>query len=354
MDKRDEAVRHVEKSLRNFVTQDPSIIKWHPDIAVKSGGRKYRYAPVPWVRLYSEKHSPSAGKGFYLVYLFAADGSAVYLSINQGTSQPGTTRPVSGGDNLKAKAAEARHAIRQWRISPALSKAEISIDLHGSKRGVLSAYSRKRIRNYEDVNVLAIRYDATNMPSDDVLHQDLKQMLPLLWMLYGEVTPETVSPSNASIAPLAVKTTDRLGTQGRQMNSIKRKAIEVHAEDIAESWLRNQGWHVKRIGAYRLGYDLLCTRGRQELHVEVKGTQTRGEEVILTRGEVEHVRGGRCEEKHALIVCSNIEIQLVEGAPKCSGGTILVLEPWDIVDEKLTPQEYSYLVPHDQGIRIWD
>jgi hypothetical protein len=46
-------------------------------------GRKTR---IPWVRIYSKERSPSATESRYLVYLFAADGSAVYLSVNQGTA----------------------------------------------------------------------------------------------------------------------------------------------------------------------------------------------------------------------------------------------------------------------------
>lgn len=47
-------------------------------------GRKAR---VPWVRIYSETHSPSATNGWYVVLLFAADGSAAYLALGSGTSQ---------------------------------------------------------------------------------------------------------------------------------------------------------------------------------------------------------------------------------------------------------------------------
>ncbi len=44
---------------------------------------------VPWVRLFDPEHSPKATAGWYLVFLFAADGSACYLSLNQGTSRAG-------------------------------------------------------------------------------------------------------------------------------------------------------------------------------------------------------------------------------------------------------------------------
>ena len=56
-------------------------------LQVKAGGRQANFGPLPWVRIYSPRYAPTAQAGIYLVYLFAADGSRVYLSLNQGTSE---------------------------------------------------------------------------------------------------------------------------------------------------------------------------------------------------------------------------------------------------------------------------
>ena len=58
-----------------------------PGIELRVEGRDGagRKSKVPWIRIYSEKHSPSATEGWYVVFLYAADGSAVFLSLNQGT-----------------------------------------------------------------------------------------------------------------------------------------------------------------------------------------------------------------------------------------------------------------------------
>jgi len=58
-----------------------------PHLEVEHGGMAGSYAVIPWVRVYSASHSPSATQGTYLVFLFAADGDRAYLSINQGTSE---------------------------------------------------------------------------------------------------------------------------------------------------------------------------------------------------------------------------------------------------------------------------
>jgi hypothetical protein len=58
------------------------------DLEVDRGGQQGYVSPYPWVRIYSKRYAPSAQHGIYLVYLFAADGSRAYLSLNQGTSVP--------------------------------------------------------------------------------------------------------------------------------------------------------------------------------------------------------------------------------------------------------------------------
>jgi hypothetical protein len=58
------------------------------DLRVHAGGDMGYISPFPWVRVYSDIYAHSAQNGIYLVYLFAADGSRVYLSLHQGTSVP--------------------------------------------------------------------------------------------------------------------------------------------------------------------------------------------------------------------------------------------------------------------------
>jgi hypothetical protein len=76
------------------------------DFRVKAGGRQSQVAPVGWVRLYSPLYSPHTTRGFYLVYLFSADGAAVYISLNQGTSEfrSGKWRPRTDPRELETRA----------------------------------------------------------------------------------------------------------------------------------------------------------------------------------------------------------------------------------------------------------
>ena len=56
-----------------------------------------------------------------------------------------------------------------------------------------------------------------------------------------------------------------------------RKKIELWAEDMAFDYFTGLGWNAKRVGSEKRGYDLECgNKDRQMLHLEVKGTRTRG------------------------------------------------------------------------------
>ncbi|QNN53565.1 MrcB family domain-containing protein [Nocardioides mesophilus] len=120
-------------------------------------------ADVPWVTVYGDSDNNSARGGVYVVYLFAADGSAVYLTLAQGVSN------VKGGNVvLKKRAADIRDAITsrgQW-----LEK----IDLRSRAMRPL---------RYEASAAYAIRYERNSVPALNVLTSDLDDMLEAL----GEV-----------------------------------------------------------------------------------------------------------------------------------------------------------------------
>jgi hypothetical protein len=100
------------------------------------------------------------------------------------------------------------------------------------------------------------------------------------------------------------------------------------------------------VGSEKRGYDLECrNKGKQILHVEVKGTQTSGEKVTLTGNEVEHVRrAAECGASHALYVLSGIDVTR-DSDIKCYGGNPAFIPDWIIADEDLIITEYSYTVP---------
>jgi hypothetical protein len=345
---RDEACRRLQNELRRVLAAMPAGVgRLGLDVGV--GGRQASYSPLAWVRIYSPEHSPSATAGVYLAYLFAADGSRVYLSLQQGSSEisSGQMRPVRDPAELLARGAAARSAIRELIDSPLSVRMTVGIDLRWRRLSSVGSYSKQRIRNYEYANILAIEYDSGGIPATDTLVADLHRGVVLLTALYGDATlaedaslslldstmPDTANPSAAR-------------AQGFMRQAAIRRAVELHAEDSAEAHFQGLGWSVQRVGPQQLGYDLECTKTEgRSLHVEVKGTQGLGEEVFLTRNEASH-SGPRteCRADHALYVLSGVEVSGADPI-KCIGGVSHCVHPWTVDQAALTPTVYAYRVP---------
>lgn len=128
-------------------------------------------------------------------------------------------------------------------------------------------------------------------------------------------------------------------SQGFQLDSKLRKALEDYAMDAAKLHFSSLGYDVDDHSKNH-PYDLCCKRKKELLYVEVKGTQTKGEEIILTSGEVDFAR--RHREQMALFVVHSIK---VSDKKKLSNGTELPIVPWDVDQGTLRPMSYKYRLP---------
>lgn len=148
--------------LRQLVTDDiPSAVRATvgPKWTVRGSVGMGRTAEVPWIALYPPGSSASAQAGFYAVYLFAADGSAVYLSLNQGTEHVQDGLPA-----LQKRALDLRAAAE-------IDSQAIQIDLRSGAA---------RPRRYEAGSAFAFCYPKPRVPDRDDLVRDLATMLEML------------------------------------------------------------------------------------------------------------------------------------------------------------------------------
>jgi hypothetical protein len=84
--------------------------------------------------------------------------------------------------------------------------------------------------------------------------------------------------------------------------------------------------------------------------VEVKGTTTAGESVLVTRNEVEHAK--RMFPAIALAVVSGIVLRGdADGVPTAEGGILTVLEPWDVTLFELRPFAFECVIVGPDGVR---
>src|ERR1051326_324679 len=119
--------------------------------------------------------------------------------------------------------------------------------------------------------------------------------------------------------------------EGFQLDQEAKGAGEAHAMNKAAEFYA-QDWHVEDVHG-RESYDLICRRGDEVKHVEVKGTTTDGTEVILTPNEVRHAQE---YSGTALFVVSNITVSRAEdGTVTATGGNHHCYHPWRVSDGTL-------------------
>ena len=256
-------------------------------------------------------------------------------------------RPVNDPTELLARGSAARSSIRELIDGPLGAAMTIKIDLRWQQLSSVGPYSKQRIHNYEYANILAIGYDTGAIPATGALLADLHRSVVLLSALYGETNlAETASfPPPDGTMP---DTTDFAArAQGVLTEAAIRRAVELHAEDSAETYFRGLGWNVQRVGPQKRGYDLDCVNAEgASLHVEVKGTQGLGEEVFLTRNEAAHSGPqSQCGAEHALYVLSGIEVVHGTDVIKCTAGIPHCIQPWTVDQAALTPTVYAYRIP---------
>ncbi|MFD5825513.1 MrcB family domain-containing protein [Lentzea sp. NPDC060358] len=296
---------------------------------------------IPWARVCSAGRSPNATKGWYVVYLFGAQGDRVYLSLNQGTTRwENTGFPARPAAELRRRADWARDVLAtRLQARPDLVEA-IELKARRSSLGP----------GYENGNVVAFEYPLEGLPSDEVLAADLTFLVSALSELYeieahavdvpGEVAPE-IADAEVEAERSAGKA--RRG-RGLRLSVAERVAIEHRAVAVATAHLREQGYRVKDVGA-KESYDLDARRAEEHLFVEVKGTTTTwsdDSEIILTKNEVDlHLRE---YPNTMLMVVSSIVLDRSVTPPAASGGELKVIHPWKVEEPNLTPVSYRYLV----------
>ena len=150
--------------------------------------------------------------------------------------------------------------------------------------------------------------------------------------------PDAV-PEVVDAEVLADEAAGRRSRRSLLTSAADRKVIEDRAVEVATEHFRGLGYHVVDVGAVE-SFDLDCRRGDERLYVEVKGTTTGGEAVIVTKGEVDLHR--TVHPANALAVVRRVKLDRTATPPLATGGELVVTSPWQIDDKALTALRYRY------------
>ncbi len=169
-------------ALAQFVRRDfretvAAIVGTDRQLTCKGSAGQGNWGRGPWLGVFYAPITESAQSGYYPVYLFREDMQGVYLSLNQGMTEAKAHYKSDAKTALKAKATNFRALLGSaWKQFPLLE-----IDLAPSASSNDTAF-------YEAANICAKYYPAGDLPTEEVLVQDLKAMLALYGTLYEAET----------------------------------------------------------------------------------------------------------------------------------------------------------------------
>jgi hypothetical protein len=142
-------------------------VKKRPKLKVTWSVGQANWAKVPWIAFLDERETNTTQRGVYCVFLFRQDMSGVYLTFNQGVTEPKQQYgPKKGKSVLRSRAEELRkHCNDLVQYGFALDD---KVDLRADS-GLGS--------DYEDSTVAYKLYETNKVPDDAVILNDLDAVL---------------------------------------------------------------------------------------------------------------------------------------------------------------------------------
>lgn len=240
---------------------------------------------VPWVRIHSPELSPSAQSGWYAVYLFRADGSGVHLCISHGSTR------FDGGD-FKPRSREEAEGLMVW----ARRLIGLEAKSMGFEEGIDLSSKEKLSSAYERTTAYSLFYASGEIPDDERLALDAEKAVGLVGQLYRAFelgkSPDSAPPeiTEAIAAVDEVARPSRANVKGKGqgfgLTHEERCLIEQHAMSLAHGWLVAAGFdNIKDVHASH-SCDFVAFKNGVEHFIEIKGTTSGAEKILLTANEV--------------------------------------------------------------------
>lgn len=309
----------------------PSLGNYGGDFSVSSSDGQGNKVEAPWVRFCSEKMSPNARNGYYVVIHFKKDGTGLYLTLGCGSStlKNGSIVTLSKA-LLNTKTNVARNAI---------IKAHGNIEIFSD---IIDLGGRTPlVKSFENATVIS-----KFIPIHDIDTTDIEGLLFILGSylhtVYDVVQSIGADLTEADQSQFEIEKLIRpqrasKGAQGFGLNAAEKRAVELRAMQVTNNWLVAHGYETKDTSS-REPFDILATRSGCKLIVEVKGTTSQDPSSILMTANEVNLHKERKGQTALAIVSS---ILLTKGAePLADGGRLDMQVGWDIDEWKAVPTAY--------------
>jgi len=185
-----------DNQLANFIRTDfkdtvENIVNNGNSYLIKSSAGAGNWANISWLSILDKTITKSTQEGVYPVYLFRADGSGVYLSLNQGTSGPINRLGIKEAKKRESHISSFIHSeiegLNNWSDRPLDLRANTSLG-----------------KSYEESNIAAKFYPIEALPSSKLLIEDLLHLLNVyegivkIWSTIEYPNIEIESPRTSS------------------------------------------------------------------------------------------------------------------------------------------------------------
>jgi hypothetical protein len=145
---------------------------------VKKSGVAVNLPVIPWISILNPELTKTTQAGLYIVYLYSADMSKLFLSMNQGYTRheevakqsgyKGKARSERACETLKTEAQDLLAGLQARELVPARNIKTISLGADGDLP-----------RGYEAGHIVGFEYVLNKFPNEDVLQSDLDAMFTI-------------------------------------------------------------------------------------------------------------------------------------------------------------------------------
>jgi predicted RNA-binding protein with PUA-like domain len=149
------------------VLESSEVLRKRPQIQTAASAGMGNWAAVPWIAHMDRRETTSTQRGVYCVWLFRKDMTGLYLTLNQGVTEPyNRLGTVGAREFLAARSQQIR------RIDTELTSAGFQLDDRIDLRADAGLG-----RKYESSTVAYKLYLSGKLPQDETLLHDLEVVL---------------------------------------------------------------------------------------------------------------------------------------------------------------------------------
>ncbi len=154
------ANNHLGDFVRNVIVSEFKKLTFINENykVVGSTGKSGNWAYIPWIAIMNTNVTTSTQRGYYLVYLFNEDMERVYLTFAQGVTE--TSKEEMEQTNLEIRSIVPKKSKFKWK-----PKIQLGTSI--------------KARQYSNSVAAYVEYLKDNIPSDEVLINDLQEMVKL-------------------------------------------------------------------------------------------------------------------------------------------------------------------------------